>query len=548
MGKKCLNCGTDFEITERDESFLKRIDMPHPTLCPECRSIRRLSFRNERILYNRKCSLSGKPIISVYDENVKFPVYDHEVWHGDGWDALDYGQDFDFGRGFFEQFAILYSKVPRINFMNQASENSDYCNYAYRNKNCYLIFGSHYNEDSQYENYAWKTVNCFDNLEVIQSELVYEGIYSDGCYSCAYAEYCFDCSDCKFCYDLIGCKNCLFSCNLRNKQYYIFNKPYSKEEYEKMAKEFYTGSFSNLGELIKKFNEVKAIAIRRNLFQKNCENCLGNDIQNSKNLYYGFNVKYAEDCSYLYMQNTHVKDSMDLNCIGYDDSEVLYECIGNSGNFYTYFCNSCWHNSNITYCEQCFDSKNLFGCIGLHHKQYCILNKQYSKEEYEDLLAKIIENMKKDSQYGEFFPTTLSPFAHNETMANVYYPLTKEEALKKGLKWKDPNPKEYKPQTYSVPDDISDVPELVINEILACSECKKNYKITPLELKFYKKTQLPIPRKCPNCRHIARVNLQTKPRFFERDCGKCGKKMLTTYPPKENLKVYCEKCYLDEVY
>lgn len=248
------------------------------------------------------------------------------------------------------------------------------------------------------------------------------------------------------------------------------------------------------------------------------------------------------------MQNTNVKDSMDLNCIGYDDSEILYECIGNSGNFYTYFCNSCWHNHNISYCEQCFDSKNLFGCIGLKHKEYCILNKQYTKKEYDEMMPKIIEYMKSIGEYGEFFPITLSPFAHNETMANTYYPLTKEEALKKGLKWKDPNPKEYKPQTYAIPDDISDVPESVISEILACSECKKNYKITPLELKFYKKMSLPIPRKCPNCRHIARVNLQTKPRFYERNCGKCENKIFTTYSPKENLKVYCEKCYFDEVY
>ena len=34
-----------------------------------------------------------------------------------------------------------------------------------------------------------------------------------------------------------------------------------------------------------------------------------------------------------------------------------------------------------------------FGCVGFKHKQYCILNKQYTKEEYEKLVQKIIKQM-----------------------------------------------------------------------------------------------------------------------------------------------------------
>jgi hypothetical protein len=37
--------------------------------------------------------------------------------------------------------------------------------------------------------------------------------------------------------------------------------------------------------------------------------------------------------------------------------------------------------------------------VGLHDKSYCILNKQYTKEEYEELVPKIIEKMMKDDEW-----------------------------------------------------------------------------------------------------------------------------------------------------
>lgn len=544
----CAKCQQSFEVLVNDQQFYEKMQVPAPTLCPLCRRQRRLSFRNERNLYNRKCNLTGKSIVSVYSAQVPFAVYDHEVWHSDQWEALNYGRDFDFSRPFFDQFEELYRLVPRLNFMNQASENSDYTNYAYRNKNCYLVFGSHYNEDCLYANYIWKGVNCMDCLEVIQSELVYEGIYSDSCYSCAFIEYCFDCNDCAFCYDLIGCKNCLFSSNLRNKQYYIFNKPNTKEEYQAFLEKLNLTSYQKLQEAYRQYKEVRAQAIKRAMFQKNCENCLGTDIQNAKNVYLGFNSKYLEDCNYVDTQATHVKDALDLTCIGYDQSELLYECVGNSGNTQVMFCNACWHNYNTTYCEQCFDSKDLFGCIGLKHKQYCILNKQYSKEEYEALLPRIIEYMRQTKEWGEFFPAKLSVFAYNESMAQLHFPLKEAEAKQNGYKWKPKEAREYQKQQFVMPDLLSEVTDSVTNELLACETCGKNYKIIPAELKFYRRQKIALPHQCPDCRHQARVALKTPRVLWERKCSKCSVPIKTSFAPESKDQVYCEQCYNKEVY
>lgn len=38
----------------------------------------------------------------------------------------------------------------------------------------------------------------------------------------------------------------------------------------------------------------------------------------------------------------------------------------------------------------CFYVKNSLGCVGMSHKQYCILNRQLTKEEYEKRSSSIL--------------------------------------------------------------------------------------------------------------------------------------------------------------
>ena len=77
------------------------------------------------------------------------------------------------------------------------------------------------------------------------------------------------------------------------------------------------------------------------------------------------------------------------------------------------------------------NSKDCFGCVGLRDAQYCIFNKQYMKQQYEDTVPQIIETMQAEGSWGEFFDPLLSPFGYNETVANELYPLSREEAFKR---------------------------------------------------------------------------------------------------------------------
>ncbi|MEK7547305.1 MAG: zinc-ribbon domain containing protein, partial [Patescibacteria group bacterium] len=141
--KICKNCAKEFPIMEKDQEFYKLMQVPSPTLCYFCRTQRRLSYRNERFLYHRKCGLTEKEIISSFSEDKPFPVYENDAWWSDEYDPLKYGRDFDFNRPFFEQFFELRDSVPRLARQQQKPMwNSDYCNCANQNKNCYLVFST----------------------------------------------------------------------------------------------------------------------------------------------------------------------------------------------------------------------------------------------------------------------------------------------------------------------------------------------------------------------------------------------------------------------
>lgn len=48
---------------------------------------------------------------------------------------------------------------------------------------------------------------------------------------------------------------------------------------------------------------------------------------------------------------------------------------------------------NLLYCMETKYCNNCFGCVNLYQKDYCIFNKQYTKEEYEIIVPKLIQEL-----------------------------------------------------------------------------------------------------------------------------------------------------------
>ena len=137
--KTCLLSGEKFVITDRDVNLYDQISpifgdrkysIPTPNLAPITRMQRRMAFRNERYLYEKKSCFTGKNIVTMYHPDDDRKVGEPHLWHGDAWTAFDYGRTMDFNRPFFEQVGELWHDVPMMSLYSTGSnENCDYTNW-----------------------------------------------------------------------------------------------------------------------------------------------------------------------------------------------------------------------------------------------------------------------------------------------------------------------------------------------------------------------------------------------------------------------------------
>ena len=222
-------------------------------------------------------------------------------------------------------------------------------------------------------------------------------------------------------------------------------------------------------------------------------------------------------------------------------------------------CSSCWMSQSLAYCLHALSSSSCLGSIG-RNQRYSILNKQYSKEEYESLKDTIVSGLKQDETYGDFFDKQMSDFGYNESSAMLEFPLTKDEALSQGFKWEDTPRGTYGKETKKIdelPDSINELDFDPTKEVFVCKDCSKNYKVIPQEFTFYKKNIIPLPRLCPDCRHSRRLEARGPNKLWHRQCmcalsthgheGRCEVEFETSYAPDRPEIVYCEKCYQQEV-
>lgn len=525
MNKACKSCAQQFIIDEADKRYYETIKIPEPTRCPDCRQQRRLSWRNERTLHRRTCDATGKSILSVFSPDAPFPVYENTYWYSDKWNAMDYGQDIDFNKPFFEQFKTLMNKVPQLALSAIANQNCNFVNQCGWCKNCYLIFEADFDEYCFYSNNIYESRFTMDCMTVTNCELCYECIDCHDCYNLKFSQNSENCSDSWFLKNCIGCRNCYGCVNLRNKEYHFLNQKYSKEEYEKRLAELSLRTSADLDKARTNFTQFAKKYPQRFMQGVQNEDSTGNYISNTQRCRDCYDVHNSQDCRYVY-NSRHMKMCYDITVFGSrEGSEFCYETHETgSGTRNIFFSDQVWEGCyEIYYSKLCVsNSHDLFGCVGLKHAEYCILNKQYSPQQYAELKMKLIEHMTKTGEWGEFFPAEMSPFSYDETAAQDYYPLTKNQTSEKSPQKKD-------------------------SEILSCIECGKNYKIDPEELKLYKRHDLPIPEKCPDCRHRTRFNLRNPRKLHNRNCDKCAAPLITTFAPEREEQIYCEKCFQDSM-
>ena len=569
--RQCQNCKKDFVIEQEDFNFYEKIKVPPPTFCWGCRTVRRLSWRNEMSLFRKKCDAPGHSeiVISAYPPEEQVVAYDSKFWWGDGWDPLDYGKEYDFTRSFFEQWKGLKDVCPLQILSNTNAVNSDYCNVADDSRNSYMSSGSWHIEQTFYSNRISEMKDSSDLYIVHRSELCYDDVVCSDSYHLLYSFNCKNCVDSYFLYDCHGCINCFGCSNLRSKSYCIWNEQLSKEEYIKRLSEIDLTDYVIVKELKEKFKDLYNKSIHRFAVQIKTVNSTGDNLEGVKNCKYCFDASgNIEDSKYIHWGAKTVKDAYDSGP-GVGLAELTYEVFDTGvGNYRSLFTSVVYSSNNAEYSFFCFNCSDIFGCVILRKKKYCILNQQYTKEEYDKLLPRIKEQMMKVPfvdkkgniyKYGEFFPSEFSPFCYNETQAQDYFPLSKEEVIKQGYRWRERKLNEYKTTIDSndLPNKLSEVNGSITKEVIGCenkdkqsSYCRGAYKITEDELLLYKKIGVPLPRLCFFCRHENRLKMRNPMKLWHRTCmnNGCKNEFETSFAPEKPEKVFCESCYNKQVY
>lgn len=552
---KHRHCEGEFDLVEEDIKFFKMLRVPPPNFCPTCRRMRRMVYMNYVQLTKRKCDAPGhtEMMISILPAECPFPVYDYHYFTGEQLEPLSFGVSYIPGESPMETFYALRKKFPMPSFLNRdpSSLNSEYSNGGQNLKNGYFVFTCHDVENAWYSNVILKGRNIMDSYWVTDSESTYENVFSDHIYQSSFVYFSGNCTDSKFLFDCRNCSNCFGCVNLRNKSYCVYNQQLTKEEYSSFLSSVYPLSRKKLSEYKEKFWElVKTLPMNgpRNVA---VTNVFGSNLRNSKNLYDVTDADKSENIAHSDEILT-LKDSMDTTFTG-DGASLVYMGvnIGTLSNKIKFSVSTKFSND----CEFTFNSKNLsncFMCFGLQKGSYCILNRQYEKEEYYKIVDEIKSEMLKKGEYADGVGMEFSAQAYNFSIGQISFPLSEQEILKLGgYMAKDPGTNASGQEAISsdkLPQTIEETEDEILNKAIVCEVTGRPFRIVPSELEFYRKIKLPLPSIHPSVRMEKRIEISAHGKKNEATCAKCHKDIITMFDPKENFILYCEDCFKKEIY
>ena len=545
--KICVDCKNEFTIDSGDLILYKKVGLKTPEQCFECRMKQYFAFWPFGKFRKGVSDLSGENLITVLPSNARYPIYKSHEWWGDDWDALDFGQNYNTTRSFFDQLKELQEKVPRPHQNGKNNTNCDWCDDAWNSKNCYL---SRAFTKSENLNYSYRVIEGKDSYDIVY------GIKLQDCYDCLachnsfnlnFSENCKDCINSFFLFDCRNCQDCFLCWNLRNKRYCIRNKQYTKEEYENELKKARFDSFTNIEILKKELEDVlREEAVHRENFNLKTTDSVGNYLTNCDKCVNVFTWEDSQNCRNS-VRGLYTKDCIDQ--LGTWNNEVS----GNNSGVYGGYAikHSSWSNGRYSeYLDICEEVEYCFGCVGLRKKKYCILNRQYSKEEYEKLKERIVADMKKRGEYGKFFPYNMGLCGYNLTTAQIYFPKVTKDVIKKhdGY-WSEEDMSQTDGiPTSQLPDSIKDTEEEISTKALICPETGYRFNISQAEYLFHERKNFALPRCHFDFRMLDKSRKLAVIRSYPNKCFYCHKEINAYYPPEWGYqKIACEECYKQNI-
>ncbi len=507
MKQTCRITGKEFEITPMHLEALRSIGeghphigeaLPAPTIHPFEQLRRFYALGSLSTLYSCKSNISGEPTITRIPGHRGYKVCTPEEYQSDAVNNLQHGRSYDFSKPFFDQLNELIKDciLPPIN--NVGNENSSYTNAMMYSQNMYMSFVCVSSSDSLYSYWIQESRECVDCLSCKDCELCISSTDCFNSYRLRHCQFCKSSSDLFGCLDMHNSTHCYGCTNMENASYCIFNKQYTQEEYMKILERKSLHTFIGQEAALKECSTFIATQGTRPSTIEQCEDSTGTYLYNSKMLEECYQINTSENCGYL--MSTGVNSN---NCwLGFSvnsSQSYLSGVVNSHGTVYTY---SSFGGQNNLYSYMLSQgTSNCFGCVSLKKNEYCILNKQYSKEEYEELVPRIINHMKSTGEWGELLPPEYSPYPFKESAGNDiwfegYDNMPDKELIRRGYLIDNASKEKKVPQhTLPIPESMLDLnPEDVLGKVYYCIETGLPITYQAKELAIYKKMLVPLPK------------------------------------------------------
>lgn len=432
--------------------------------------------------------LSRHPI----SERIYWVISSHE-FEENRWNLSKKGREYDFSKTFEENFSSLLSSIQISNLVQfENNENAAYGDIVLGSKNIYLSIVAVESENVMYSHTILQSKNVYRSFLVEHGS---ENIYHSKCISdsqdifyCKYIQWWYNLW---FCSDCIGCKNCILCEDLENKEYCINNIQYSQEQYNqekrKILKDYYT--YLDIYTKLKKFGKNIACTDTTGNFNISCEGV--------ENGFLCRNLKDSRNAINSGTGNGMFENAYDvISTWEFNNSDfygIMWAWLGSS---HLYCSSEITRSNNIFYSYFLASCDHMIGCIWMSNSSYCIFNKQYSKQEWEELASKIFSQMQDEWALGKMISPKNNPFYFNDTFAGIVWDFSREEILKKGYLWRDDPIKTWVPEWSTIVQskdlDIKNFEKDICDVVIESDE-GNFYRIMPLEYEFLKKHNLPLP-------------------------------------------------------
>jgi hypothetical protein len=287
-------------------------------------------------------------------------------------------------KSFLKKYDALKLKFPSQDRTYSAAENSDYCEDVFDVKDCYWCFNGAELQGCSYNTDGYKEVDDVECDNGVRAERCFESTDFAECTDCNYIELCVRCYNLNYCYMCQDTNDCFCCANLNHKSYCIENVQYTKKEYQQKLKELKKETPTYI---LKRLEELKQKFPKVNSYYDDATNSDYADyVYFVKDLYYCFDSSNSQSSGFMnlshYCQNVW-DATYALNCQHSAGISYSSDCYGS---YELEKCGRCYNSYYLYHCNDCHDC---FGCAYLDHKQFCILNVQYTEEEYFMKLAEL---------------------------------------------------------------------------------------------------------------------------------------------------------------